>query len=72
MTRVFVARRHEIVFPSSYCFRVDGRKRFEYATCERIYVFFWKTEKKPPFSKISGYESTRPKKTNSDGGENVI
>ena len=23
MTRVFVARRHEIVFPSSYCFRVD-------------------------------------------------
>ena len=36
------------------------------------YMFFWKTEKKPPFSKISGYESTRPKKTNSDGGENVI
>ena len=27
--------------------------------------------KKSPFSKIPGYESTRPKKTNSDGGENV-
>ena len=39
-------------------FRVDGRKRFEYATCGC--VFFWKRRKKSPFSKISRYVWTGP------------
>ena len=35
------------------------------------YLWTHKIGKKSPLSKIPGYESTRPKKTNSDGGENV-
>lgn len=45
-------------FPSFQRFRVDGRKRFEYATCGR--VFFLQYEKPSPFSKISGNVQTRP------------
>ena len=40
-------------------FGVDRRKRFEYATCGR--VFFENGEEKSPFSKISGYVWTEPK-----------
>ena len=47
-----------IVFPSFQRFRVNGRKRFEYAMCEGVY--FLKTEKKSPFTKISGYVWTGP------------
>ena len=40
-------------------FRMDGRKRFEYATCGR--VFFCKTEEKISVSKVSGCVSPRLK-----------
>ena len=48
-----------ITLPPFLRFRVDGRKRFEYATCGR--EFFQKRRKKPPFSKISAYVWTGPK-----------
>ena len=48
-----------IIFPPFLHLRVDGRKRFKYATCGR--EFFQKRRKKPPFSKTSGYVWTRPK-----------
>ena len=48
-----------IVFPLFYRFRVDGRKRLEYATCGRI--LFRKRRKKYPFSKIFRHVWTRPK-----------
>ena len=44
-----------IILPPFLRLRVDGRKRFEYATCGR--EFF---RKKPPFSKISAYVWTGP------------
>ena len=47
-----------ITLPPFLRFRVDGRKRFEYATCGR--EFFQKRRKKPPFSKISAYVWTGP------------
>ena len=47
-----------IILPSFLRLRVDGRKRFEYATCGR--EFFQKRRKKPPFSKISAYVWTGP------------
>ena len=50
-----------IILPPFLRFRVDGRKRFEYATCGR--EFFQKRRKKPPFSKISAYVWTGPKST---------
>ena len=34
-------------------FRVDGRKRFEYATCERVLSFQKTEDKNSPFSKVS-------------------
>ena len=48
-----------IILPPFLRLRVDGRKRFEYATCGR--EFFQKRRKKPPFSKISAYVWTGPK-----------
>ena len=57
MARVFVAQRHEIVFPSFQCFRVDGRKRFEYATCGHIF-FFRKRRKSIVFQKYP--DTSRP------------
>ena len=48
-----------IIFPLFLRLRVDGRKRFEYATCGRN--FFHKRRKKTPFSKISAYVWTGPK-----------
>ena len=47
-----------IILPPFLRLRVDGRKRFEYATCGR--KFFQKRRKKPPFSKISVYVWTGP------------
>ena len=49
-----------LIFPPFLRLRVDGRKRFEYATCGRN--FFQKRRKKPPFSKISAYVWTGPHK----------
>ena len=40
-------------FPIVKRFRMDGRKRFEYATRERIHI--WKQGKTSPFLKIFGY-----------------
>ena len=42
--------------------RVDGRKRFEYATQRCFFVFFLKRRKKFQFSKISGYEWKGPER----------
>ena len=47
-----------IIFPPFSRLRVDGGKRFKYATCGR--KFFQKRRKKSAFSKISGYVWTRP------------
>ena len=49
---------HAIVFPSFLRVRVDGRKRFKYAPCGRL--FFENGEINLRSQKISGYVWTRP------------
>ena len=48
-----------IILPPFLRLRVDGLKRFEYATCGG--KFFQKRRKKHPFLKISAYVWTGPK-----------
>ena len=55
----YLMNMNAIVIPSFQRFRVEGRKRFEYATCAP--VFFRKRRiKSPPFSTTSGSVWTGP------------